>query len=110
MPDSDSVPELLNAAVEMFGQVCNEVEPYNGPERLLHMLFFRRFTEWQYEYCRAIRALYEANCFRGAVPILRSLVEVSVAQVLLQRDADFSTLVELLKGERGKIDSSLGSE
>jgi hypothetical protein len=91
----------------MFGELLNEVEPYNQPEHLVHMLFFRRCSEWQYEYCRTIRLLYEANCFQGAIPILRSLVEVSVAQILLQRDADFSVLLELLKGERVRVASAL---
>src|SRR5260370_14729800 len=77
-PMSDLVKELLRGAETMFGEILNEVEPYNQPEHLVHMLLFRRFTEWQYEYCRAIGLLYEANCFQGAIPILRSLVEVTV--------------------------------
>ncbi len=104
---SDSIQNLLQAAEEMFGQVLNEVEPYSRPERLVHMLFFRRFTEWQYEYCRAIRTLYEADCFQGTMPALRGLLEVSVAQILLHRDADFSTLLELLKGERVHVAAAL---
>jgi hypothetical protein len=35
------------------------------------------------------------------------LVEVSAAQLLLQRDEKFATLLELLKGERVKTDSAL---
>jgi hypothetical protein len=56
---SDSIKELLHCAEEMFGQVLHDVEPYNEPEQLPHLLFFRRFTEWQYAYCRAIRV---KNC------------------------------------------------
>jgi hypothetical protein len=104
---SDLVKELLRGAETMFGEILNEGEPYNQPEHLVHMLLFRRFTEWQYEYCRAIGLLYEANCFQGAIPILRSLVEVTVAQILLQRVADFSVLLELLKGERVRVASAL---
>jgi hypothetical protein len=104
---SDSIKALLNYAEQMFGEVLNDIEPYSGPEHLVHMLFFRRFTEWQYEYCRTIRTLYEANCFQGAIPVLRSLVEVSVAQLLLQLDENFSTLLELLKGEQVKTGSAL---
>jgi hypothetical protein len=96
---SDTIRDLLHCAEQMFGRVLGEIEPYSGPEHLGHMLFFRRFAEWQHEYCRAILALYEAACFQGTIPLLRSLVEVSVAQILLQRDTDFSTLLELLKGE-----------
>lgn len=100
--------DLLKGAEKMFSSVINEVEPYNRPERLVHMLFFRRFIEWQYEYCRSIRTLYEANCLQGSMPILRSLVEVSAAQVLLHRDdADFPTLLELLKGECIKTNHAL---
>jgi len=103
---SDSIQNILRCAEQMFGQVLDDIEPY-GPERLVHLLFFRRFTEWQYEYCRTISLLSEANCFQGAIPVLRSLVEVSVAQLLLHRDQDFSTLLELLKGERVKTDDAL---
>jgi hypothetical protein len=42
---SDSIQDLLAYAEQMFGQVLNDIEPYNGPNRLLHLLFFRRFTE-----------------------------------------------------------------
>jgi len=104
---SDSIQGLLHCAEQMFGQVLNDIEPYNEHERLGHLLFFRRFTEWQYQYCRAIRALYEADCFQGTIPLLRSLVEVSVAQILLRRDTDFSTLFELLKGERVHVGDAL---
>ena len=104
---SDSIQTLLLCAEEIFGEVLNDIEPYNRPEHVVHMLFFRRFTEWQYEYCRTIRTLHEANCLQGAIPVLRSLVEVSAAQLLLQRDEKFATLLELLKGERVKTDSAL---
>jgi hypothetical protein len=104
---SDSIQDLLAYAEQMFGQVLNDIEPYNGPNRLLHLLFFRRFTEWQYEYCRTIRTLHAADCFQGAIPVLRSLVEVSVAQLLLHRDLDYSLLLELLSGERVKTDAAL---
>jgi hypothetical protein len=88
---SDSIQNLLHCAEQMFGQVLDDIEPYSGRERLVHLLFFRRFTEWQYEFCRTIRTLHEADCFQGAIPVLRSLVEVSVAQLLLHRNKDFST-------------------
>ena len=104
---SDSIRNLLQCAEQMFGEVLGDIEPYSGPERLGHMLFFRRFTEWQYEYCRAILALYEASCFQGTIPLLRSLVEVSVAQVLLRRDTNFTALLELLKGERVHVGDAL---
>jgi hypothetical protein len=107
MDISDSIQEILRAAEEMFGQVLNEIEPYYGPARVNHMLFFRRFTEWQYEYCRAIRTLYQADCFQGTMPVLRSLLEVSVAQILLRSDEDFSKLLELLKGERVHVQDAL---
>ena len=97
---ADLLHELLQGAEQMFGDVLNDIEPYDRPERVVHMLFFRRFTEWQYEYCRAIRALYEADSLQGAMPVLRSLVEVTAAQLLLQRDEDFSVLLDLLQGER----------
>jgi hypothetical protein len=48
MPDmSDSIQTLLLCAEEIFGEVLNDIEPYNRPEHVVHMLFFRRFTEWQ---------------------------------------------------------------
>jgi hypothetical protein len=103
----DSLRDFLYCAEEMLGKVLNDVEPYNRPEKLVHMLFFRRFTELQCEYCRAIRALYESKCLPGALPVLRSLVEVSVAQLQLQHDADFSALLDLLKGERVKMQPAL---
>jgi hypothetical protein len=102
-----SIQELLHCAEAMFAQVLHDCEPYDEPKQLVHMLFFRRFTEWQCSYCRAIRLMYEADCFRGAIPTLRSLFEVTVAQVLLKRDEDFATLLELLKGERVKMDDAL---
>jgi hypothetical protein len=68
---SDSIQGLLRCAEQMFGEVLNDIEPYSGAERLGHILFFRRFTECQYEYCRAILALYEAGCFQGTIPLLR---------------------------------------
>jgi hypothetical protein len=49
---SDPIQDLLDGAQQMFGQVLEDSAPHSGPERLLHVLFFRRFTEWQYEYCR----------------------------------------------------------
>ena len=104
---SDTIRDLLQCAEQMFGRVLGEIEPYSGPERLGHMLFFRRFTEWQYAYCRAILALYETDCFQGTIPLLRSLVEVSVAQILLHRDRDFTTLLDLLKGERVHVAKAL---
>jgi hypothetical protein len=106
---SDSIQTLLRCAEEIFGEVLNDIEPYNRPEHVVHRLFFRRFTEWQYEYCRTIRTLREADCLQGAIPVLRSLVEVSAAQLLLQRDERFATLLELLKGERVKTDRALKS-
>lgn len=36
---TDFVKELLRGAETMFGEVLNEVEPYNRPEHLVHMLF-----------------------------------------------------------------------
>ena len=97
LPDmSDSIQTLLLCAEEICGEVLNDVEPYNRPENVVHMLFFRRFTEWQYEYCRTIRTLHEANCLHGAILVLRSLFEVSAAQLLLQRDEQFATLLECL--------------
>ena len=104
---SDSIRDLLHGAEQMFGDVLGDIEPYNEPHRVVHLLFFRRFTEWQHQYCRAILALYEAACFQGTLPILRSLVEVSVAQILLQRDTSFFNLLELLNGERVKVDDAL---
>jgi hypothetical protein len=98
-----SIGELLLGAEELFGQVLGELEPYREPRYLVHMLFFRRFTEWQCEYCKAIRRLNETDCLLGAIPVLRSLVEVSAAQVRLQRDTDYSILTELLDGERIRI-------
>jgi hypothetical protein len=105
----DPVQTLLQCAEEMFGEVMNDVEPYSRPEHVVHMLFFRRFTEWQYGYCRTLRTLREADCLQGAIPVLRCLVEVSAAQLLLQRDERLATLLELLKGERVKTDSALKS-
>lgn len=106
IPHGDAVLELFTGAVHMFNQVLGDVEPYHEPQWLVHLLLFRRFTERQYQYCRAIRTLFEADCWQGMIPLLRSLVEVSVAQLLLQRD-DFSTLWELLKGERIQVGGAL---
>jgi hypothetical protein len=103
----DQFHQLVLGAEEMFGQVLLDVEPYDSPSQLVHLLFFRRFTEWQLEYCRAIRLLYEADCVHGAIPVLRSLVEVSVAQIHLHQDVDFSVLLEVLNGERIKTDGAL---
>jgi hypothetical protein len=96
---ADSISKLLHCAEEMFGNVLSDIEPYSGPERLGHILWFRAFTECQYQYCRGLRTLYEADCLQGAIPLLRSLMEVSVAQIVLRRDTDSSALLELLKGE-----------
>jgi len=60
---ADQIQNLLRYAEELFGQVLGDIEPYNRSGHVVHLLFFRRFTEWQYEYCRAIRALYELGCF-----------------------------------------------
>ena len=65
MPHRDAVLELLAGAEHMFNHVLGDVEPYHEPERLVHLLFFRRFTERQYQYCRAIRTLFEADCWPG---------------------------------------------
>jgi hypothetical protein len=104
---SDSIHTLLQGAEEFFGEVLNDVEPYVRPEHVVHMLFFRRFTEWQYEYCRTIRTLHDANCLQGSIPVLRSLFEVSAAQLLLQRDERFAELLELLNGEYVKTGNAL---
>jgi hypothetical protein len=103
----DQFHQLLLGTEEMFGQVIPDVEPFDASSRLVHLFFFRRFTEWQLEYCRAIRLLYEADCVHGAIPVLRSLVEVSAAQVHLHRDVEFSVLLEVLNGERIRTDDAL---
>lgn len=103
----DEFHQLVLGAEEMLSQVTPDLEPFDAPSRLVHLSFFRRFTEWQLEYCRGIRLLYEADCVHGAIPVLRSLVEVSAAQVHLHRDANFSVLLEVLKGERVRTDDAL---
>jgi hypothetical protein len=98
--------KLLTGAEQMFHHVLGDVEPYHEAERLVHLLFFRRFTELQYHYCRAIRTLFEADCWQGTIPLVRSLVEMSVAQIFLQR-GDFPKMWELLKGERVNVSKAL---
>jgi hypothetical protein len=106
MPDRVAVLELLRGAEKIFNHVLVDVEPYHHESKLAHLLFFRRFTKLQYHYCRAIRTLFEADCWRGTIPLVRSLFEISVSQILLQRD-EFSTMWELLKGERVHVADAL---
>lgn len=105
--EDDPAKFLLLAAEEIFGHVTCEAEPYNHPDLLVKMNCFRRFAEWQYEYSRSIRILYEADCLRGAIVSLRGLFEVTVAQVLFKKENDPTGVLEVLKGERVKIDLAL---
>jgi hypothetical protein len=103
----EAILSLLRCAEQLFSRVLEDVEPYSKPDRIGHMLLFRRFTDSQQEYCRSILILYEADCFQGTIPVLRALVEVSVAQILLHQDND-STLWDVLKSdERVRIAEAL---
>jgi hypothetical protein len=70
----EAILALLRCAEQLFSRVLEDVEPYSKPDRIGHMLLFRRFTDSQQEYCRSILALYEADCFQGTMPVLRALV------------------------------------
>ena len=119
---SDSIRALLNGAFQMFGGLYEDVPPYNRPDQRLHLLFFRRLTELQCDYCRALLTLYDTDQFRAAVPVLRALFEVSVAQVLLHQETRIDRsadrlawrieechveVLKLLNGERVKTDAAL---
>jgi hypothetical protein len=105
--ESDAVGSVLDSAIRIFGHVLHDVEPYDEPTDCVRMSFFRRLTELQDEYCRGIRALYDSRCSQSALPVLRSLVEVTVAQVSLHRDHDSGRMLQLLQGGRVKTDAAL---
>jgi hypothetical protein len=83
----ESTRELLDGAFQMFGGVCEDSSPHDRPDQRLYLLFFRRLSELQCDYCRALLTLYETDQLRAAMPVLRALFEVSVAQVFLHQEA-----------------------